>query len=528
MTIPPEVIDIGNLPPTSSTTGLNNDKPIKLNVEIPDKPVVNFGPGIELLMNEKKRGDGTPKSTDDLDINDISNLEKELNSLSEETTKGSLREARSDMFKTIPTVGGGGSAPTSVTFDETPAIETVSLNIDSSINKDTSSRFQTTPVFEREKIGVGISTASNEGKTKTWDGFSNFNDIPVDPTVKAEQQPQMSKEELLRAKFKVLRDLETLEKKGVHISKKYNMDSPLAEMQGEYETIMNEKERTNSVKFQGKMLMAVVTGIEYLNNKVDPFDIKLDGWAEQVNENIDDYDEIFGELHEKYKSKAKMAPELKLLFQLAGSGIMIHMTNTLFKSSMPGMEDIMRQNPELMQQFNQAAVNSMSEQSPGFGGFMSGIMGGGGGAPPQSESRPPPPVPPRNAPFSNMQQAPPPPAYSTTRPDLNASARGGSYDDGIDITNSAASVHESMEKIVPPSRPEMKGPSDINDILSGLKTKKIDIPPAKTAAPPPSVEKVDNLSTISISELKELQNDTAPMRSKRRQKSDKNTVSLDI
>jgi len=30
-------------------------------------------------------------------------------------------------------------------------------------------------------------------------------------------------------------------------------------------------------------------------------------------------DDIFGELHEKYKSKAKMELELKLLFQLGGS-----------------------------------------------------------------------------------------------------------------------------------------------------------------------------------------------------------------
>ena len=32
------------------------------------------------------------------------------------------------------------------------------------------------------------------------------------------------------------------------------MDSPLAEMQGEYEMIKQEKEKNNSVKFQGKML----------------------------------------------------------------------------------------------------------------------------------------------------------------------------------------------------------------------------------------------------------------------------------
>jgi hypothetical protein len=69
-----------------------------------------------------------------------------------------------------------------------------------------------------------------------------------------------------------------------------------------------------------------------------------------------------------------MSPELKLLFQLGGSAIMLHMTNTMFKSALPGMDDIMRQNPELMQQFTQAAVSSMSGGGMG-GGFGQSGMG---------------------------------------------------------------------------------------------------------------------------------------------------------
>jgi hypothetical protein len=98
-----------------------------------------------------------------------------------------------------------------------------------------------------------------------------------------------------------------------------------------------EKEKKNSMGFQAKVLTTLITGLEFLNNKFDPFDVKLDGWSEQINENIDDFDDIFAELHEKYKSKAKMAPELRLMMQLAGSGMMIHMTNTMFKSAIPGM-----------------------------------------------------------------------------------------------------------------------------------------------------------------------------------------------
>ena len=40
---------------------------------------------------------------------------------------------------------------------------------------------------------------------------------------------------------------------------------------------------------------------------------------------------------------------------------MFHLTNTMFKSSIPGMDDVLRQNPELMEQFAQAAVGSMNK-----------------------------------------------------------------------------------------------------------------------------------------------------------------------
>ena len=61
------------------------------------------------------------------------------------------------------------------------------------------------------------------------------------------------------------------------------------------------------------MFVAFITAIEFLNNKFDPLDLKLDGWSESIHENINDYDDVFEELHEKYKGKGEMAPELKLL-----------------------------------------------------------------------------------------------------------------------------------------------------------------------------------------------------------------------
>ena len=44
------------------------------------------------------------------------------------------------------------------------------------------------------------------------------------------------------------------------------------------------------------------------------------------------------------------------------------------------MDDIMRQNPELMKQFTSAAVNTMGNNgNPGFAGFMNGVFGNNSG-----------------------------------------------------------------------------------------------------------------------------------------------------
>jgi hypothetical protein len=274
------------------------------------------------------------------------------------------------------------------------------------------------------------------------------------------------------------------------------------------------------------MMMAIINGIEFLNNRFDPFDIKLDGWGEQINENITDYDDVFGELFEKYRSKASLAPELKLLFQLGGSAMMVHMSNTMFKSAMPGMDDILKQNPDLMRQFQTAAVNSMAGTNPGFAGFMGGLMNPEPQAP-QGRGPPPPMAtqgynsipPPVNRGGNNINRKP--------REDISM-ARSSFEDDGISIKEK--NQLNSLNGFEPPQkssrRPDMKGPSDISDILSGLKTKTIEITPQNQN----QSNITDNgSSTISVDDLKSIQGEgNVPKRSRRRPKSDKNTVSLDI
>ena len=191
-----------------------------------------------------------------------------------------------------------------------------------------------------------------------------------------------NKKNELTEKREILYQLNRLEAKGHQIPHNFNMSSDLNEMKSEYERIVRDKDTDASVRFQRKMMMAFVTGTEYLNTRYDPLSIKLDGWSEQVHENITDYDDIFEELHNKYKSKGKkMAPELRLFISLSGSAFMFHLTSKMFKeSSIPGVEEVFKANPALMKQFQSAAAKQFVYKN-------TGLMGGGGDEEPEVRGR---------------------------------------------------------------------------------------------------------------------------------------------
>ena len=224
-------------------------------------------------------------------------------------------------------------------------------------------------------------------------GALKFPAAPVDNIANRMAMERSRVESEMNEKKEILYQMDRLEAKGYNLPKQFSMQSDLEEMRHEYNRILREKEVDASVRFQRKMMMAFVTGVEFLNTRFDPLDVKLDGWSEQVHENINDYDDIFEELHEKYKSTGKkMAPELRLLMSLSGSAFMFHLTNSMFKkTAVPGVEQVLRNNPDLMRQFQQAAAQQMGDigraagamnggggQGGGGGGQGGGMFGGGG------------------------------------------------------------------------------------------------------------------------------------------------------
>jgi hypothetical protein len=286
---------------------------IDLNLDsIGETKTMNFGSGIEFLMNDKVK---SSSASTKIDLGELDKLENELNELS------------------------------SMNIKSEPAIHIQSETTDSKL---------------------GGATVDSIGNTKTWDGFSKMNEVPLGGGGGGGENIGLNEREKRRKKRIMLKNLEQWHEKGVikHISR-FTMDSSYEEIEDEYEGALEDKRKRDAVKMQRNWMITAINTIEYGNSMFDPFGISLDGWGESISEDIDSYDEIFEQLHEKYKG-GKMSPELSLLMRLGFSASVVHFSNKALSTATPGFNDVIRQSPELMKMFTTATVDSMKQSSPGM------------------------------------------------------------------------------------------------------------------------------------------------------------------
>ena len=468
-----EVIDIG----------LNDLEPINIDFGSSSSSSggVNFGSGIELLMNEKKK---TGSGSTSIDLGELDKLENELNELS------SANEASNSNTKSLSGLSGFTNAFSGFS------------DMFSSSSSEPKIKVDENPTDSN----LGNATADSMGNTRTWDGFSKIGEVPQTSSGRT-----LNEREKRRKKRAMIQKLQEWYDKGlIKHNSHFTMESNYEEVEDEYETALEDKRKKDSIKLQGWWFMTFVNSIEYANAAFNPFDINLDGWGEQISEDIDSYEEIFTELHEKYKG-GKLSPEISLLLRLGFSAAVVNFTNKALSSATPAFNDVIKQSPELMRMFTNATVDSMSKQSPGFA-FANNMMNEQG--PPRNMGPPPAPV--------ETKNIPPPPRPGqmqfTERPTMNSAANRPDIAMGR-----GAMFSESAEPTTLPrdfQRPEMRGPqTDIDNILSGLKTKTVDI----------RQETNGDDSIVSISSLKDMQGASIPKKSRRRNNgSNKNTISLDI
>jgi len=245
--------------------------------------------GLEFLMNNQSHAQA--RATDSAAASSL--LEEELNGLA------SLGEQ-------------GGFDSSSVRFDDLPS---------STSHKSSRDRDRDPPPSRSSWAG----------------GYGKFDSIPLNPDASYEApSSRLSSEDVRREKFKVLRELAAL-KKRIKLTKDYTMESPLDEMIAERDCVRDALSKEQAIRAQSSFLKGCIGMLESFNTKYDPFDLELDGLSDALEENIEDYDDVFGELYDKYKSWMAVSPELKLAFKLGSNIAFVHVTNRALKSALPSM-----------------------------------------------------------------------------------------------------------------------------------------------------------------------------------------------
>ena len=416
----------------------------------------SFGGGLEWLMNPAiKENSSKFFSNTNNDLADVSNLDKDLNELD----MGQTYKPQSDMFS-------GTNPAASAPADD-----------------DFHIRFSDKPF-------VGQASSIDDTDAKTWDGYGKFNEIPVNPD--HAPVPQMSKEETLKQKLKLLRQFETIEREGKsRLTKKYTMDSPLFEMQAEMDALKEEQKRIMAISGQKTFILRCMQGIEWINAFTNPFGVELNGFTEELEESMNDdrnYDEVLEQLYIKYKDSGNVAPELKLAMMLGLAGATFVGKKKF--ASMLGLGGSAGPQMNAMNQF--ADVSQYVDQ-----GMSAAMMQQHNANLAAAQAR---------AAFQQQhqaqqqqqqQQAQQQPAFMETRGGNNSTP----------FMTGRSPLRAPPPPTVPLTpRQEMRGPrGDINSLLSGLKTRTIDLAaaqpqpqPRQQQQPPPPQPQTDNQSTVSI------------------------------
>ena len=167
----------------------------------------------------------------------------------------------------------------------------------------------------------------------------NVMDMPSGPA-------RPSPEEEMRLKQELLTKIARLDAREIG-GQRMTMSNSLDEIKAEVDKRTDSRNLEASLRFQRNALMTFVTGVEMVNDKFGhrlPVKPKLKGWSESVHTNVEDFDEIFEELYDMYKDKAKMHPLLRLAGTLGVSATMYHLTNTMAeRTGIPGMADILNE-----------------------------------------------------------------------------------------------------------------------------------------------------------------------------------------
>jgi len=280
--------------------------------------------GKKILSETKKE---TKKQTSDTDFyfDMVANKEKIVVPTHDESESSDIKISSSSSSKKSSSTSSKSSSSKSSTSNKKPNVET--FNFSNDMNSGNSQFNNTTQFTNNNQSNVPNISAIPILTSKS---------LPtLDPTVNVKV---LTPQEIRIKKIELLRRLSEIKMKGYNLTKEYDFNSSIEEMEYEYALLKSFADKRNGIKLYKSFLLNTVSLVEFANEKYDPFDFKLEGWSEHMSVEVDSWDDVLEELYEKYKTSGGNWPaELKLALLIVGSGAGYHFTKSQFSGLPSGM-----------------------------------------------------------------------------------------------------------------------------------------------------------------------------------------------
>lgn len=191
---------------------------------------------------------------------------------------------------------------------------------------------------EYEDDSDGLDEGGEDG-AELPGGHSTY-DAKNDPL-----RPSEGYNSILEEKMDLLGRIQSFQSRGMNV-RSLDTSSNIQEIRFEFRRLKRERSLRKSLEMSRSALLTFTYGVELVNEKFNPWKLRLDGFSDHTQETIDKYDDVFERLHDKYADYVSVSPEIELLSMVGFSAFWFHLSNRLTNSAHLGKA--LSQNPDLM------------------------------------------------------------------------------------------------------------------------------------------------------------------------------------
>eukprot|EP00752_Nemacystus_decipiens_P017452 g15646.t1 len=135
------------------------------------------------------------------------------------------------------------------------------------------------------------------------------------------------REDVMQEKIEMLSRISKMSKKGFAATKKWGVRDDIDEIRFECYRMTRESNSKRAVKNMQHGLITMATILEFANNVINPFNLRLQGFSRNMMLTVSDYDDSLEAIHHKWSGRTAIGPELTVLFTFATSAVFHHAGN---------------------------------------------------------------------------------------------------------------------------------------------------------------------------------------------------------